>query len=68
MLHELPFYDGSNIVKITEAFKRYARSFEAEIIESKDPLVQLEKVVNQALKICWKTFYMKLKALNIKWK
>ena len=50
MLHELPFYDGSNIVKITEAFKRYARSYEVEIIELKDPLVQLEKVVKDLLK------------------
>ena len=42
LLHELPFYDELNIVKISEAFKRYATSYKIEIIDSKDPLVQLE--------------------------
>ena len=46
MLHELPFYDESNIVKTAKAFKRYA-SYNIEIIKGKDgnmndPLVQLE--------------------------
>ena len=30
------------IVKISEAFKRYARSYKVEIIYSKNPLPQLE--------------------------
>ena len=42
LLHELPFYDELSVVKITKAFKRYARSYKVEIIDSKDPLVQLE--------------------------
>ena len=42
MLHELPFYDELSLLKILEAFKRYARSHKIEIIDSKDPLVQLE--------------------------
>ena len=42
LLHKLPFYDESNIVKTSQAFKRYARSYQIEIIDSKDPLVQLE--------------------------
>ena len=29
-------------MKISQAFKRYARSYKVEIIESKDPLAQLE--------------------------
>ena len=41
-MHELPFYDELSIVKISEAFKGYARSHKIEIIDSKDPLVQLE--------------------------
>ena len=46
MLHELPLYDESNIVKTAKAFKRYA-SYNIEIIKGKDgnmndPLVQLE--------------------------
>ena len=41
MLHELPFYSELSIEKIPEAFKRYARSYRIEIIDSKDPSVQL---------------------------
>ena len=41
-LHELPFYDKLSIVKKSNAFKGYARSYKVEIIASKDPLVQLE--------------------------
>ena len=33
LLHELPFY---------QVFRRYARSYKVEIIDIKDPLVQLE--------------------------
>ena len=42
LLHGLPFYDELSIVKISQAFKRYARSYKVEIIGSKDLLVQLE--------------------------
>ena len=42
LLHELPFYDELSAVEISEALKRYARSYKIEIIDSKDPLVQLE--------------------------
>ena len=39
-----PFYDELNVAKISEAFKRYVRSSKKkiEIIDSKDPLAQLE--------------------------
>ena len=40
-LRELPFYDKSSIVKISKAFEGYARSYSIEIIDSKDPSVQL---------------------------
>ena len=40
--HELPFYDELSVVKISEAFRRYARSYKIEIVNSKDPLAQLE--------------------------
>ena len=36
MLSELPFYDELNIVKAAKAFKRYARSYNIEIIKDKD--------------------------------
>ena len=42
LLHELPFYDKLNIIEVSEAFKRYARSYKVEIIDHKDPLIQLE--------------------------
>ena len=42
LLHELPFYDELNVVKKSKAFKGCAKSYKVEIIDSKDPLVQLE--------------------------
>ena len=42
MLHEHPLYEELSIEKISKAFKRYARSYRIEIIESKDPSAQLE--------------------------
>ena len=42
LLHKLPFYDELNVVKISKAFKGYAKSYKVEILEPKDPLVQLK--------------------------
>ena len=42
LLQELTFYDELSVVEISKAFKRYARSYKIEIIDTKDPLVQLE--------------------------
>ena len=42
MLHELPFSDELSVVEIMKAFRRYARSYQVEIIDPKDPLVLLE--------------------------
>ena len=42
LLHELPFYDELSITEVSNAFKRYARSYKVEIVDHKDPLVQLE--------------------------
>ena len=42
LLHELSFYDELTIAKISQVFKRYARTYKIEIIDSKDPLAQLE--------------------------
>ena len=33
LLHELPFYGELSIVKIAEAFKRYEKSYQIEIID-----------------------------------
>ena len=40
-MYELPFYDNLNIKEISKAFERYAKIFSIEIIDSKDPLIQL---------------------------
>ena len=42
LLQELPFSDESSIKQVSKAFKRYARSYKIEIINSKGPLAQLE--------------------------
>ena len=42
LLNELSFYDEFSAVKISKTFKRYARRYKIEIINSKDPLFQLE--------------------------
>ena len=41
-LAELPFYEQLSIIKTDQAFKGYAMSYKVEIIEKKDPIVQLE--------------------------
>ena len=41
LLYQLHFYDSLSIKEISKAFKKYAKSFSIEIIDSKDPLVQL---------------------------
>ena len=35
LLNELPFYNSLNVKEIVEAFKRYAKSFNIEIIDKK---------------------------------
>ena len=41
MLRELLLYDDLNILKVSKAFKGYARSYSVDVIDSKDPSVQL---------------------------
>ena len=40
MLREIPFYDELSVVKTSKALKGYARSYNIEKINSKDPSVQ----------------------------
>ena len=42
LLQELLFYDELSIVKNSNAFSGYARSYKVKIVDKKDPLVQLE--------------------------
>ena len=41
-LVEVPFYERLSVIKIDQAFREYAMSHEVEIIEKKDPIVQIE--------------------------
>ena len=42
LLQEFSFYDELSIVKNSDAFSGYARSYNVEIVDKKDPSVQLE--------------------------
>ena len=42
LLAELPFHEKLSITKTNQAFKGYAMSYRVEIVEEKDPIVQLE--------------------------
>ena len=42
LLQELPFYDELSIVKNQSTFSGYAESYKIEVVNKKDPLVQLE--------------------------
>ena len=42
LLVELPFYGQLSVIKIDQAFKGYRMSYKDEIIEKKDPILQLE--------------------------
>ena len=41
-LAELPFYEQLSVIKTDQAFRGYGMSYKVEIIERKDPIVQLE--------------------------
>ena len=41
-LAELPFYEQLGVIKTDQAFRGYAIPYNVEIIERKDPIVQLE--------------------------
>ena len=63
LLHELPFHDELSVVKKSNAFKGYARSYKVEIIESKDPLIQLE-VSTSSIKDLFKDLLNEIKGFK----
>ena len=65
LVHELPFYDELSTKKISKAFKRYARSYRIEVIDSKDPSLQLIASKSN-IKDFFEDLLNRLKALNIK--
>ena len=44
LLDELPFYERLSVIKTDQAFSGYDRSYKVEIVERKDPIVQLEAI------------------------
>ena len=42
LLAELPFYERLRLIKTGQAFTGYAMLYKVEIVERKDPIVQLE--------------------------
>ena len=41
-LAQLSFYEQLSVIKTNEAFRGYAMSYKVEIIDRKDPIIQLE--------------------------
>ena len=41
LMSELPFYKDLSVNEISEAFKRYAKSYKIEIVDKKDSMIQL---------------------------
>ena len=65
LLQELPFYDELSIVKNSNTFSGYARSYKVEIGDKKDPLVQVE-VSKSDIEDLFKDLLNEIKGLNIK--
>ena len=40
-MSELPFYKDLSVKEVGEAFKRHAKSYRVEIVDKKDPMIQL---------------------------
>ena len=55
LMSELPFYKDLDVKEISEAFKRYAKMYRVEIVDKKDPIIQLyssKKRIMSCLKSC----------------
>ena len=65
LLQDFPFYDEISIVKNSNAFSRYARSYKVEIVDKKDPLVQLQ-ASKSSIEDLFKDLLNEIKDLNVK--
>ena len=63
LLYELPFYNELSITEVSRTFKRYARSYNVEIIDFKDPLIQLE-ASKSSIKDLFKDFLNEIKGFK----
>ena len=41
LMNKLPFYKDLSVKEISEAFKRHAKRYRVEIVDKKDPIIQL---------------------------
>ena len=64
-LVELPFYKQLSVTKLNQAFQEYAMSYKVELIEKKDPIVQLE-ASKSSIKFFFVIFYMEQKVLSVR--
>ena len=65
LLAELPFHERVSIIKTDQGFSGYAISHKVEIVERKDPIVQLE-ASKFSIKDLFSNLIMKLKASSIR--
>ena len=63
LLYQLPFYESLSIKEISKAFRRSAKSFSIEIIDSKDPLIQLN-ASKSSIKDLFKDFLYEMKGFK----
>ena len=60
LLAEFPFYDQLSAIKTDQAFRGYAMSYKVEMVEKKDPIVQLKAVQLKASKLSIKNLFSDL--------
>ena len=65
LLAELPFYDQWNIIKTDQTFSGYAMSYEVEIVDKKDLIVQLE-ATKSSIKDLFNDLLNETRGLNIR--
>ena len=63
LLKELPFYDELSVVKSNSAFSGYARSYKVEVIDKRDPIVQL-KASELSIKVLFKDLLVGIKGFK----
>ena len=63
LLSELPFYEDLNVIKTDHAFKWYAMLYKVELVEKKDPLIQLE-ASTRSIKDLFKDLLDKIKSFK----
>ena len=64
LLHELSFYNELATEKTSKAFKGYCRNYKIEIIDSKDPSIQLTASSKSSIKDLFKDLLDKIKCFK----